>query len=77
MLKFNRQINYEPSNPILRFWLFTRKNKYQLQLVNLPGLFQTRNYTLDTLGFVLIEIFRQETPEEEYLQLIKKLVNTV
>lgn len=54
MLKFNREINYEPSPELLRFWLFSRKHKYRLQLVTLPGLLQTRNFTLDTLGFVLV-----------------------
>src|SRR5690349_25100149 len=54
MVKFNHQIDYEPSKQILKFWLFSRKAKYQLQLVQLPGLFQTKNYLLDLIAFVLV-----------------------
>ena len=55
MLKFSRTTNYEPSKQILKFWLWTRKSKYQVGL-DLPGLFQTFNFTLDTLGFLIVII---------------------
>lgn len=56
MLKFNKEINYEPPPQLLKFWLFTRKNKYQVQLLLLPGLFQTTNFALDTFGFIVVLI---------------------
>lgn len=54
---FQPNQNFEPSKSTKDFWLYTKKNKRTFAGINLPGLFETTDYSTQIASFIIILLF--------------------